>query len=103
MIIAEIDNYNDCSFAIKFTDESAKEKVEKYMQEGLKAWYCAAHVPVDYDGEYWTNEEVENFYWDGYAEPTMELLQREGIEAECVDIEYDDDENVINADLVVEY
>lgn len=103
MIIAQIDNFNDCSFAIKFADEAAKEKVEEYMREGLEAWYCAAHVPVDYDGKFWTNEDVECFYGMGYAEPTMELLQRDGIEGECVDIEYDDEGNIINADIVVEY
>ena len=98
-----IDVQNDCSFAIKFTNEAAKEKVEEYMREGLDAWYCAAHVPVDYNGKYWSKEDVEGFYWLGYAEPTCELLDRDGIEHEVIDIEYDEDENVVGADEVFYY
>ena len=102
MIIAITDS-NDCDFAIKFADDAVKEKVEEYMREGLEAWYCAAHVPVDYEGKYWTNEDVNGFYGSGYAEPTIELLDRFGIEHELVDIVYDEDGNVANADKVICY
>lgn len=98
-----IDVQNDCSFAIKFANKAVKEKVEEYMREGLKAWYCAAHTPVDYEGKYWENEDVECFYDLGYAEPTLELLSRDNIEHEIVDIEYDEDDNVKNADEVIYY
>ena len=97
MILAMIDAQNECNFAIKFDDESQKEKVKEYMQAGLKAWYTAAHVDIE-GNEYFTAEEIEAMYGDGYAEPTMELLDRYGIKGELVDIEYDDDDYVINAD-----
>lgn len=103
MILAMIDEENDCSFAVMFANETTKEKVEEYMREGLDAWHCAADVPVDYEGKYWTNEDVECFFDLGYAEPTAELLDRFGIEHEIVDIEYDEDGNVSNADEVIYY
>jgi hypothetical protein len=103
MIIAMIDNCNDCSFAIKIANEAAAEKTKEYMQEGLSAWYCAAHTPIDYEGEYFSKEEVESFYDAGYAEPTEELLTKNGIEFELVDIEYDEDGNVTNADEIITY
>ncbi len=103
MIIAIIDVQNDCSFAIKFANEAERERVEDYMQEGLRAWFCAAHDPVDYNGKYWKNEDVERFYGAGYVEPTEELLNEAGIEFELVDIEYDEDENISNADGVIYY
>ena len=102
MVITIVDQ-NECNFAIKFANEAVKEQVKDYMKEGLKAWYCAANVPVDYEGKYWTNEDVKGFYGLGYAEPTIELLDRFGIEHELVDIEYDEDGNVKNADEVICY
>ena len=102
MIIAQIDNENDCSFAIKFADETAKEKVIEYMEAGLSAWYEAAHDEIE-DDEYFTADEKESFYWLGYAEPTLELMAKNHIDGDCVDIEYDNNGNVINADAVVYY
>ena len=102
MVIAQIDHENDCSFAIKFADETAKEKVKEFMEAGLGAWYEAAHDEIE-DDKYFTAEEKEGFYWAGYAEPTLELMKREGIEGGCIDIERDENGNVINADVVIEY
>lgn len=102
MILAMTDS-NECNFAIRFANEAARDQVEEYMREGLEAWYCAAHVPVDYEGKYWTNEDVECFYGMGYAEPTIELLDRFGIEHELVDIEYDENGDIANADEVICY
>ena len=53
MVIAQIDHENDCSFAIKFADEAAKEKVMEFMNVGLEAWYAAAH-PETWDKTYWS-------------------------------------------------
>lgn len=102
MILALIDVTNDCSFAIKFDDASKKEEVKNYMIEGLDAWYSATNPDV-YKGEYWNKEEIEAMYGDGYAEPTMDLLKRFNIEAECLEIECDDDDNVINVDEAFYY
>lgn len=102
MVIAQIDHENDCSFAIKFADEKAKEKVIEFMEKGLDAWYEAAHDNIE-DDEYFTADEKESFYWVGYAEPTLELMKRNGIEGDCTDIEYDDNRNVVNADMVISY
>lgn len=101
MIIAQIDDCNDCSFAIKFEDESAKETVKEFMKEGLAAWYAATN-PEEYEGNSFSKEEVKGFYWEGYTEPTIELLEKKGIESECVDIEYDE-HGSINADEVILY
>lgn len=89
MTIAIFDD-NECNFAVKFDDESAKEKVVKYMIAGLRAWYAAAHDNLDEDDlEYFSQEDIEGFYDAGYAEPTCELLDRDGIKHEIIDIEYD--------------
>ncbi len=97
MVVAMVDVCNDCSFAIKFADATQKEKVEECMSKGLAAWYAATD-PEKYDGDYFTQEEVEGFYWSGYAEPTLELLKKHGIDGDVVDIEYDENGCVINAD-----
>ena len=105
MVIAIVDD-NDCDFAIKFEDESVKDKVKEYMKAGLSAWYQAAHVDDEddvEDNEYFTGEDIIGFYDEGYAEPTMELLERFGIEAECIDVEYDNNDCVVNADEVIRY
>ena len=91
MVLAIFDN-NDLDFAVKFKDVSQKEKVKKYMIAGLAAWYAAAHCDEDdEDYEYFTRKEIESFYGSGYAEPTMELLERNGIEAEIISVQYDED------------
>lgn len=100
MVIALLDQQNECNFAIKFEDETQKEKVKELMKAGLSCWYEAAHEII-LDNEYFTAEEIKSMYGDGYAEPTMELLERNNIKAECVDIKYDDDDYVINADEVI--
>lgn len=97
MVLAMIDAQNECNFAIKFDDESQKDKVKEYMEAGLSAWYTAAHDKIE-GNEYFTAEEIEAMYGDGYAEPTLELLDRNDIKGELIDIEYDEDDYVINAD-----
>ena len=102
MTIALLDQQNECNFAIRFEDASLKEKVKELMVAGLQSWYEAAHDEIE-DNDYFTAEEIEAMYGDGYAEPTLELLERNGIEGECVDIEYDEDDCVINADEAIYY
>ena len=101
MIIAMLDN-NDCNFAIKFNDKSQKKKIKEFMRAGLSAWYQAANEDIE-GNEYFTAEEIEGMYDLGYAEPTCELLERNGIEAECIDVEYDENDCVCNADEVIRY
>ena len=91
---------NDCDFTILIQDESLADKVVDCMLRGIDAWYCAAH-PETYDGNDYTKEEVEGFYWEGYATPTCELLEREGIEYELVDDEYNEDGERIADRIVV--
>lgn len=102
MTIALLDQQNECNFAIRFEDVSLKDKVKELMIAGLDSWYEAAYDEIE-DNDYFTAEEIEGMYNDGYAEPTLELLERNGIKGECVDIEYDEDDCVINADEVIYY
>ena len=105
MIIAILDD-NECNFGIKFDDVSLKDKIKEYMEEGLAAWYAAAYCAEndeEYENDYFTKEEIESFYWAGYAEPTEKLLEKNNIPFESVDLEYNDDDEVINVDEVIWY
>lgn len=84
MVIAYTDE-NECDFAIKIEDARRADEVEECMLKGIDAWYCATD-PNKYEGDDFTNEEIESFYWSGYAEPTYELLAKKGIAYEAVDI-----------------
>ena len=99
MVIAIVDS-NDCNFAIKFNDETQKDKIKEYMKAGLDAWYEAATDNIE-GNEYFTADEIEDMFQLGYAEPTMELIERSGIDAECIDVEYDGE--TIKADEVIRY
>lgn len=90
---------NDLDFTIEFMDESKKDKVIECMEKGISAWYRATD-PENYEGDDFTIEEVEGFYWDGYAEPTETLLKREGIEFELVENEYANDGNLVADEIV---
>lgn len=105
MTIAIIAGLSKCNFAINFADVSAKEKVKECMQKGLTAWFLAANPEAldEWNDDAWTKEEIENFYQAGYSEPTCELLNRYSIKHECIDVEFDKDDNVINADEVIYY
>lgn len=98
MIIAITDS-NEDNFAIRFNDPSKADIVADCMERGLGAWYAATD-PESYEDDLFTKEDIEGFYDAGYAEPTMELLKRNGIEFECVDIEYDENNKII-ADEVI--
>ena len=102
MVIAMIDNFNDCSFAIEFKDKSQKEQIKKYMRVGLDAWMAATNVDT-YEGTEFTKEDVEGYYGAGFAEPTSDLLLKKGIEHKTIDIEYNEDGEVINADEAFYY
>ena len=86
-----------------FVDKVKEEKVEELMRAGLDAWYQAANEDMNYENAYFSSEEISQFYCVGYAEPTMELLERYGIDAEVIDVEYDKNDEVINADKVIYY
>ena len=103
MVIAMLDCLNECNFAVKFADKNKAEQVKELMRAGLDAWYQAANEDMDYENAYFSSEEIIQFYYVGYAEPTMELLERYGIDAEIIGIEYDKNDKVINADEVIYY
>lgn len=90
---------NDCDFTIVISDDSQKDKVIECIEKGISAWYCATN-PEDYDDDAFTKKEVEGFYWEGYAEPTCELLERAGIKYELVEDEYDEDGRRIVDEIV---
>lgn len=96
MRIAHIDD-NDCNFVVEFKNETDAPKVREAIKAGISAWYEAAHDTIE-DNEYWDKEEIISFYNDGYAEPTVELLDRWGIEHKILDVEYDRNDNVIGVD-----
>ena len=89
MVLAITDS-NECNFGIKFEDESKLELVKYVAQLGLYAWYQAAHE--DKANPHFTEDEIDGFYWSGYAEPTSELLDRYGIKHEIVDYDENSDE-----------
>ena len=97
MIIAYTDS-NDLDFAIECAERVAN-KVKKAIDIGVSAWYQAAHEDVK-SNEYWTAEEIEAMWGDGYAEPTMELLDRWGVECKLVGFKVDEDDNIICDELV---
>ena len=99
MIIAHTDG-NDLDFAIECA-ESVADKVKKAIDIGVSAWYQAAHEDVE-PNEYWSAEEIEAMYGDGYAEPTMELLDRWGVEYKLVEFKVDEDDNIICDECVGE-
>ena len=102
MILGVFDS-NDCDFGIKFDDVSKLDLVKELARIGLSAWYQAAYKDIKGD-EYFTAEEIEDFYWSGYAEPTCELLERYGIEHEIIHLEFDDDgECITKCDEIIEY
>ena len=91
---------NECDFTLVIKDESMADKVAECMEKGMEAWYAATR-PEQYDGDAFTKEEVEGFYWEGYATPTCELLEKEGVEYELVADAYIDDGEII-ADRIVQ-
>lgn len=102
MVIALLDQQNECNFSIRFDDESKKEMVKEFMRAGLSAWYEAAHDDIE-ENRYFTADEIAGFYDAGYGEPTLVLLKRYHVKADLIDCEYDEDDCVVNADEVIFY
>ena len=90
MVIGYSDD-NDLCFAIKIPYNNARDRVTEAIKVGVSAWYEAAHDDIE-PNEYFTTEDIEGFYEIGYAEPTIELLDRWNIEYEFISL--DDDEGV---------
>ena len=102
MILGVFDS-NDCDFGIKFDDVSKLDLVKKLAIDGLATWYEAANEDIEAN-EHFTAEDIEGFYWSGYAEPTCELLDRYGIEHEIIDLEFNDDgECITECDETISY
>lgn len=99
MIIAHTDG-NDLDFAIECS-ESVADKIKKAIDIGVSAWYEAAHEDVE-PNEYWSEEEIKAMYGDGYAEPTMELLDRWEVEYRLTEFKVDEDDNIICDECVGE-
>ena len=94
MVLGVFDSCNDCDCGIRFEDVDKLDLVKKLAIDGLATWYAAAHEDIEAN-EYFTEEEIEGFYWSGYAEPTSELLDRYGIEHEIINLEFNDDNECI--------
>lgn len=62
------------------------EFCKKLIKAGVDAWHQAANG--DYENKYFTVEEIESFYWAGYAEPASELLNRHRIRHKVLNPEY---------------
>ena len=103
MTIAIIDELNDCSFAVRFEDKTKADIVRKAMIDGLDAWYAAAEETAESD--VFTRAELDSFYNLGYAEPTMILLDKAGIEYAIEDVHYvmEDGYEVVDADIIIAY
>jgi uncharacterized membrane protein len=71
--------------------------------KGLDAWYCASH-PEDWDDddECFSREDVDSFYDLGYAEPAEILLKKYGVEYTLLDPEYDENDEVICDDYIID-
>ena len=98
MIVAYMDG-NDCDFGVKVAEGTNVEMLKMLIKGGVEAWYAAADTPVE-ETDFFTAEEVEGFYYLGYAEPTSMLLTRCGIEHEIVDLEFDSEGNAICDEIV---
>ena len=102
MIIGFMADLSECYFAIKFEDDTKKELVKTLMAEGFTAWNNASDPDIE-PTEHFTIEEVASFYESGHTEPISELLDRFQIAHEVLDIEYDEEGNAVNIDVVVNY
>lgn len=80
---------NDCDFTIEIEDDTQQKKTVECIQKGIEAWYAATN-PETYKGDDFSKEDIDGFYWEGYAVPTCILLDRAGIKYELVEDEYDD-------------
>jgi hypothetical protein len=96
MIVVILDSCNDCDFALKIDDQYRNKikDIKEFCLAGLQAWYRSCHEDLtEEDTKYFSKEEIDSFWGCGYAEPSMELLKKNGIEAELTDCEYDEEEN----------
>ena len=99
MVIAVEDGSgNDCDFCLRI-DDKYKDRIEQignFAVAGLSAWYCAAHDEIsEEDKKYFSEEEIRDFYYLGYAEPSQILLSRYGIESKIEEMVYDRHRHVV--------
>ena len=75
MIIHYTDS-NESNFAINILRRRDFERAKKLILEGIGAWYAAANDINEIEAtEHFSKEDIANFYYDGYAEPTLKLLE----------------------------
>ena len=78
---------NQCDFAINILRKRDVKRGIELIREGVSAWYQAANLPEDIEStDHFSAEEVKDFYWAGYAEPSIELLERYRIPYRSVDM-----------------
>lgn len=85
MIIIYRDN-NECDFGFKILRKRDIEKAKELIKEGINAWYEATEDEPE-GTENFTGEEIKDFYYVGYAEPTMYLLEKYKIKYREIEIE----------------
>ena len=81
----------DMSFEVLVKNDNQMDVAIRAVKEGWNAW-LAATTPEEWNGEYFTKEEVESFYELGFTEPTQIILDRLQISYEFVSC-YDDEGN----------
>lgn len=85
MIIIYRDN-NECDFGFNILRKRDIEKAKELILEGINAWYEATEVEPE-STENFTGEEIKDFYYLGYEEPTMYLLEKYKIKYREIEIE----------------
>lgn len=98
MIIAYTDQ-NELDWGIKLLDDSKADLTKELIQEGMDAWYGAAHDSIEAT-EHFTTDDVASFYGSGYSEPACELLDRFKIPYESIKLEYNEDDEIV-ADVIL--
>lgn len=89
---------NDCDFCLRI-DDKYKDRIKEIGElavAGLSAWYSVSNdVISEEDKKYFSEEEIRNFYYLGYAEPSQILLSKHGIESKIEEMMYDRHRHVI--------
>lgn len=85
MIIIYRDD-NECDFGFNILRKRDIEKAKELIIEGINAWYEATEEKPK-GTENFTEEEIKDFYYLGYAEPSIYLLEKYKIKYREIDIE----------------
>lgn len=88
----------EVAFVLQFEKECELEKGIALAKKGLEAWSAPEYVTNgDFCPEF-NPSDANWIYYCGWMEPSITLLDREGIVYKIVDIEMDENGNLINKD-----